>query len=140
MKQIIATSVQNYFYLYAVWLLVKLLVIFNYDGIYSGFKYYNPMFPSHFSGIKYLWNSNKISSKIVIVFGLADSDTVDSLSAPWRLYYFLYFFTVQYSQCIWDKDTDEMVWYPEEIDVCNSKLSRTIKVVQKTFFYWFIST
>ncbi len=30
-------------------------------------------------------------------------------------------FKVQYSQCIWDKDTDEMVWYPNEIDFCNSK-------------------
>jgi hypothetical protein len=30
-------------------------------------------------------------------------------------------FAVQFSQCIWDKDSDEMVWYPNEIDVCNSK-------------------
>ena len=27
----------------------------------------------------------------------------------------------EYSECIWDKDTDEMVWYPDEIDYCNSK-------------------
>ena len=27
----------------------------------------------------------------------------------------------QYSQCIWDKDTDEMIWYPDEIDECTRK-------------------
>ena len=27
----------------------------------------------------------------------------------------------QYVQCIWDKDTDEMLWYPDEIDECSGK-------------------
>lgn len=27
----------------------------------------------------------------------------------------------QYVQCIWDKDTDEMIWYPDEIDECSRK-------------------
>ena len=30
-------------------------------------------------------------------------------------------FPEQYSQCIWDKDTDEMIWYPDEIDECTRK-------------------
>ena len=27
----------------------------------------------------------------------------------------------QYSECIYDKDTDEMVWYPGLVDQCNRK-------------------
>lgn len=25
---------------------------------------------------------------------------------------------VQYSTCIWDKDTDEMIWWPSEVYAC----------------------
>jgi hypothetical protein len=43
-------------------------------------------------------------------------------------------FAVQYSQCIWDKDTDEMVWYPNEIDVCNSKYNfQFLKIILFVF-------
>ena len=27
----------------------------------------------------------------------------------------------QYSECIYEKDTDEMVWYPGLVDQCNRK-------------------
>ena len=27
-------------------------------------------------------------------------------------------FLVQYSTCIWDKDTDEMIWWPSEVYAC----------------------
>ena len=30
-------------------------------------------------------------------------------------------FSEQYSTCIWDKDTDQMVWWPPEIVNCNRK-------------------
>ena len=35
--------------------------------------------------------------------------------------FYKYQFPEQYSQCIWDKDTDEMIWYPDEIDECTRK-------------------
>ena len=31
---------------------------------------------------------------------------------------------VQYVYCKWDKDTDEMVWWPPYIDECNSKYQK----------------
>ena len=37
----------------------------------------------------------------------------------------------QYSQCIWDKDTDEMIWYPDEIDECTRKYNDTIVLIDK---------
>lgn len=27
----------------------------------------------------------------------------------------------QYVECVWDKDTDEMTWYPNEITDCSRK-------------------
>jgi len=44
---------------------------------------------------------------------------------------------VQYSQCIWDKDTDSMLWYPSEIDVCNSKYRET-KLIRKSFMNFYL--
>ena len=39
------------------------------------------------------------------------------------IFQFLFLFqsSVQYSQCTWDKDTDEMHWLPGEIDECSRK-------------------
>ena len=33
----------------------------------------------------------------------------------------LAFYQEQYSECVYDKDTDEMIWYPGMIDQCNRK-------------------
>lgn len=33
----------------------------------------------------------------------------------------IFIFQEQYVQCIWDKDTDEMVWWPPYIEQCSSK-------------------
>ena len=38
---------------------------------------------------------------------------------------FFYYFLVQYSQCIWDTDTDEMAWYPSDIEECTRCLLYT---------------
>ena len=32
--------------------------------------------------------------------------------------------TDQYVHCKWDKDTDNMVWWPPTIDICNSKIMK----------------
>ena len=34
---------------------------------------------------------------------------------------FLLFLTEQYVNCIWDKDTDKMVWWPPYIEECSRK-------------------
>ena len=30
-------------------------------------------------------------------------------------------FLDQYSTCIWDKDTDEMIWWPQDVKECKGK-------------------
>lgn len=35
-------------------------------------------------------------------------------------------FPVQYSQCIWDRDTDELTWYPMDIKACTRKYSTSL--------------
>ena len=38
------------------------------------------------------------------------------------MYAFIGFsFSDQYSTCVWDKDTDEMIWWPQDIDECKGK-------------------
>ena len=39
------------------------------------------------------------------------------------------FFAEQYSECIWDKDTDTMIWFPPVIEQCNRKCSFSIDSV-----------
>ena len=34
----------------------------------------------------------------------------------------------QYSECIYEKDTDEMVWYPGLVDQCNRKYYLTLTI------------
>ena len=39
------------------------------------------------------------------------------------------FISEQYTHCIWDKDTDEMIWYPNEIYECTRKYKYIIKLL-----------
>ena len=34
---------------------------------------------------------------------------------------YVFLFAEQYANCIWDKDTDRMVWWPPFIEDCSSK-------------------
>ena len=40
----------------------------------------------------------------------------------------------QYVQCIWDKDTDDMTWYPGEIDECGRKYRDNIVISNTDYF------
>ena len=42
-----------------------------------------------------------------------------------KIQYHLHYIAEQYVQCMYDKDTDEMVWYPDEIEECGRKLNIT---------------
>ena len=44
------------------------------------------------------------------------------------------FISEQYTHCIWDKDTDEMIWYPNEIYECTRKYKYIIKLL---IFWWY---
>ena len=63
---------------------------------------------------------------------------VSNLDDSWFIHFlFLVYFLVQHVTCIWDKDTDQMIWWPSDIKECKgiSNLNSILEIVINMGFF-----
>ena len=84
----------------------------------------------------FIWpNKNReLGSKLTYSCPFRTGTNVELLKRKKKIFFMLnlalkYQFLDQYVHCKWDKDTDNMVWWPPILDVCNREYKDTQNLV-----------
>lgn len=87
--------------------------------------------PNHFLGMEFIWPNESRDFGTNITYtcpyrrSTFENDLIGNVALlnvnPLKKCNILMIFLDQYINCIWDKDTDELIWWPQTILECNRK-------------------